>query len=673
MTMFDKKTLLSPTNNLISFFLVDMSTQETAQNYRGIHSEQLRHLIDKLTQYGVQKYIDLPQLAVMGDTSSGKSSLLSALSGIQFPASDRLTTRCPTQLILSCAKAFSGTAHIQRFEGKGESYEESIDTIDEIPNVISDMTQILVDEGQNISDDAIVIEASGPGFPNLTLTDLPGLVRTVGDGENKSMITKIRRLVDRYLEQSRTIILAIVPANVDMHNTEILQAAEEVDPLGDRTISIITKPDLVDQGAEDAVIKLLCNETKARKLGYHAVRCRGQKDLKNGTSIKDGLQQEKDFFRDTHPWKEINSNLLGIEKLQVKLVRLLEQRIRQSMPSIIDEIRKSVKSAQEMVSEMGPVLRDSAAKRNYYLEVVAKIQCWVHSSIAGHYQQSSLFRDEDVRLRALLRKEDLKFNDTILKLKPEELDKKELGRIMEAIASYRGEELPIFPSYNVFTCLAAEQVSQWRESSEKLLRTYQNLTKYVVSKIVHHEATYSLEFAEFISQHILALIDSLYEITEARLEELLEAELRPSTLNHYFMENLTKLRSEKQLAVIRGIPQKFLHGQVILYLTEIENVLKGAGIANATNEQKEAEEIYMALCAYTKVAQKRFIDVVVRTLDYHFLQKLWKTMRESLDPVSDEHLAYFLGEDPLIESQRDALTAKIKSLEAAQKELYLLK
>jgi interferon-induced GTP-binding protein Mx1 len=638
------------------------------QSYNGIHSEQLRHLIDKMTQYGVQKYIDLPQLAVMGDTSSGKSSLLSAISGIQFPASDRLTTRCPTQLILSCADTFSGKARIQRFEGDGETHATTIDAIDGIPDVISDLTQKLVDEGQSISDDAIVIEASGPGFPNLTLTDLPGLVRTVSDGEDKSMITKIRRLVNRYLEQSRTIILAVVPANVDMHNTEILQAAEEADPLGDRTISIITKPDLVDQGAEDAVIKLLCNETKARKLGYHAVRCRGQKDLKVGISIQDGLQQEQDFFRDTSPWNEVDSSLLGIEKLRIKLVRLLEQRSRQSMPSIQDEIRRSVKSAQEKVSNMGPVLHDPAAKRVYYAKVVSEIQSWVRSSIAGHYHQSPLISDEDTRLRAFLRKEDLNFNEAILKLKPGKLDKEELGRIMESIASCRGEELPIFPSYNVFTCLVAEQTSQWRECSEKLLRTYKEHTKKVVSKIVHHQATYSLEFAEYISQHTLELIDSLNETTEARLEELLEAELRPSTLNHYFMDNLIKLRNEKLLGEIRVLAG----GQAHVFMANLENAFKGAGIGDVTNEEKEAEDIHMALCAYTKVAQKRFIDVVVRTLDFHFLQKLWKKLRETLDSVSDEHLAYFLGEDPMIQKQRDDLMAKIKSLEAAQKELYLL-
>jgi len=48
---------------------------------------------------GLGDYIELPQIAVMGDTSSGKSSLLSAIAGyLLFPSNNELTTRCPTRL-----------------------------------------------------------------------------------------------------------------------------------------------------------------------------------------------------------------------------------------------------------------------------------------------------------------------------------------------------------------------------------------------------------------------------------------------------------------------------------------------------------------------------------------------------------------------------------------------
>jgi hypothetical protein len=72
------------------------------------------------------------------------------------------------------------------------------------------------------------------------------------------------------LNQSRTVILAVVPANVDIHNNEILTDAKKVDIDGSRTLAIITKPDMVDKGAEGSVLDLLQNKTKVLKLGYHA-------------------------------------------------------------------------------------------------------------------------------------------------------------------------------------------------------------------------------------------------------------------------------------------------------------------------------------------------------------------------------------------------------------------
>ena len=57
---------------------------------------------------------------------------------------------------------------------------------------------------------------------------MPGLVRAVSDGEDKGIIQQIRNLVNRYLSQSRTVILAVAPANVDMHNTDNLKLLQDL-------------------------------------------------------------------------------------------------------------------------------------------------------------------------------------------------------------------------------------------------------------------------------------------------------------------------------------------------------------------------------------------------------------------------------------------------------------
>jgi hypothetical protein len=57
-----------------------------------------RKFIDNLHENDIGNYIKLPLIAVMGDTSSGKSSVLSAITNIEFPANDKLTTRCPMRV-----------------------------------------------------------------------------------------------------------------------------------------------------------------------------------------------------------------------------------------------------------------------------------------------------------------------------------------------------------------------------------------------------------------------------------------------------------------------------------------------------------------------------------------------------------------------------------------------
>jgi len=387
-----------------------------------LESERCRQLIDKLREFGLDKIIELPQVAIMGDTSSGKSSVLSALSGITFPSSDQLTTRCPTQLVLTRANTFSGNVTLKRYEPVlGEKIVPTpITTLEEIPTQIERLTKQLIAEGQSISDDSIVIKVAGPEFPNLTLIDLPGIVRTVENGEDKSIIPRIRALVKRYLEQSRTIILAVVPANVDIHNTEILQAAEEVDPDGVRTQGIITKLDLIDEGAEGSVLEILLNRKKPLKLGYHAVKCRGQKELNEKVSITEGNNKEKQFFETSEFWSRthVPENLVGIGNLESKLVTLLEELILKELPNVIREIDENLTECKGKLTLLGEPMDSVGLKRSHYCKWTDAYIHLMKSAIEGNYSVSDFFQmssenAQDNRFRAIVREKDELFQKEV--------------------------------------------------------------------------------------------------------------------------------------------------------------------------------------------------------------------------------------------------------------------
>ena len=64
---------------------------------------KLINLIDQLRDCGVQNYIQLPRIASLGTQSSGKSSVLESIVGLDFlPRGDGVVTRRPLELRLNC-------------------------------------------------------------------------------------------------------------------------------------------------------------------------------------------------------------------------------------------------------------------------------------------------------------------------------------------------------------------------------------------------------------------------------------------------------------------------------------------------------------------------------------------------------------------------------------------
>ena len=70
-------------------------------------------------------------------------------------------------------------------------------------------------------------------------------------------MTLMQNMVKSYIKDSRNVILAVIPAPVDIVTLEIPSMAEEADPLGRRTLRILTKPDFDDRGGEAHVMDLV--------------------------------------------------------------------------------------------------------------------------------------------------------------------------------------------------------------------------------------------------------------------------------------------------------------------------------------------------------------------------------------------------------------------------------
>lgn len=194
-------------------------------------------LIDNLRAIGIEKDLDLPQIAVMGDQSSGKSSVLEALSGIPFPRGAGLVTKCATELRMKKSKSgetWSAKVSLAWDQKQQPSDAGIVSSPEEIGDKIEKLTEILLTKrGGDATFEAehsILIEATGPKLPDLTVIDLPGIVRTSVTGQAKTVMSDVDELLGRYLKQQRTVILAVIPANQDIATVDILERASSVDP-----------------------------------------------------------------------------------------------------------------------------------------------------------------------------------------------------------------------------------------------------------------------------------------------------------------------------------------------------------------------------------------------------------------------------------------------------------
>jgi vacuolar protein sorting-associated protein 1 len=155
-------------------------------------------------------------------------------------------------------------------------------------------TDSKVGRNAGISPAPINLRIYSPNVLTLTLVDLPGLTKVPVGDQPKDIEKQIRDMVMKYISKPNAIVLAVTAANQDLANSDGLKLAREVDPEGQRTIGVLTKVDLMDDGTD--VVDILAGRIIPLRLGYVPVVNRGQRDIENRRPISYALEHEKNFF-----------------------------------------------------------------------------------------------------------------------------------------------------------------------------------------------------------------------------------------------------------------------------------------------------------------------------------------------------------------------------------------
>lgn len=211
-------------------------------------------------------------------------------------------------------------------------------------------TARIAGSNKGINRQPINLKIFSPHVLNLTLVDLPGLTK-VPIGDQPSDIEKqTRTLILEYIAKPNSIILAVSPANVDLVNSEALKLARQVDPMGRRTIGVLSKLDLMDHGTN--AMDILSGRVYPLKLGFIGVVNRSQQDIQSGKELAEALRAESDFFRH-HPAYRNMANRCGTQFLAKTLNTTLMTHIRDRLPDIKARLNTLMGQTQQELASYG--------------------------------------------------------------------------------------------------------------------------------------------------------------------------------------------------------------------------------------------------------------------------------------------------------------------------------
>ncbi|XP_063546025.1 dynamin isoform X10 [Cydia strobilella] len=485
--------------------------------------EQLIPIVNKLqdafTQLGVHMQLDLPQIAVVGGQSAGKSSVLENFVGRDFlPRGSGIVTRRPLILQL-----IHGNAEYAEFlHCKGKKFVD----FNEVRGEIEAETDRITGSNKGISPVPINLRVYSPNVLNLTLIDLPGLTKVPIGDQPVDIEAQIKGMIFQFIRRESCLILAVTPANTDLANSDALKLAKEVDPQGLRTIGVITKLDLMDEGTDARDV--LENKLLPLRRGYIGVVNRSQKDIDGRKDIAAALAAERKFFL-SHPSYRHLADRLGTPYLQRVLNQQLTNHIRDTLPGLRDKLQKQLLTLEKDVDQYKHFRPDDPSiKTKAMLQMIQQLQTDFERTIegSGSAQINTNELSGGAKINRLFHE---RFPFEIVKM---EFDEKELRReIAFAIRNIHGIRVGLFTPDMAFEAIVKKQIGRLKEPSLKCVDLVVQELSNVVRICTERMSRYP-RLREETERIIMSHVRSRENQCKDQLVLLIDCELAYMNTNH---------------------------------------------------------------------------------------------------------------------------------------------
>lgn len=585
--------------------------------------------------------IDLPKLVVVGTQSSGKSSLLNSLMGMDvLPVGKSMTTRTPLHLDLIQttldARIEFGTYDQMQWNVSKKiliTYPQlTTEQRDAVKHEIELQTTLKAGNELNISHEPIFMKIYASGIPNLSFIDLPGLtsIAMTDRGQPKDIKDQIIRLVSDTIQSKQTIILAIMAARPDIEADMAMEIVKQADPKGERTIGILTKLDLMNEDADiSAYLENRLSVDLTLKYGYYGIKNRSNP----AQSIQDALVAEKSYFQ-SHPIyrQDKYKSRLGITTVASHVSTILIHAIKCCLPHVLSHITKQLDKTNDELIQLGTSIPPEKEVR--YMTLNGLVSHYVKTFTQAIESRGSVYQTG-----RLIKDRFMAFRQTIQSMNPfKEWKDQEL---LDRLKGYDGLHMsfPYVPLEIIETCL-----------KDRTLRPLMKL----------------LDPSQLCLQDCMDLLQQLlYDIMEQpmikKYPNLIKS-LRTVIINDIFVPCY-------QTALLRV--KDVLHSEEAYIWTDQEAFHKAmrsefSTIIKATGEY-DIGKLKQVLYEYYKTVVNTVSDTVPKHIVYHLIQSVTTQVNGVLfEKIVGGDVNVLLEEFPEIEQRR-------KELEHTKKELCEIK
>ncbi|AAB71953.1 similar to 'Mx' GTP-binding proteins [Arabidopsis thaliana] len=587
------------------------------------HIRPLLDTVDKLRNLNVmQEGIQLPTIVVVGDQSSGKSSVLESLAGISLPRGQGICTRVPLVMRLQRSRSPEPEIWLE--------YGDKIVPTDEehIAQTICAATDVIAGSGKGVSDTPLTLHVKKAGVPDITMVDLPGITRVPVNGQPENIYEQISRMVMKYIEPQESIILNVLSATVDFTTCESIRMSKQVDKTGERTLAVVTKADMAPEG----LLQKVTADDVSIGLGYVCVRNRIGEE-----TYEEARMQEELLFR-THPMLSmINDEIVGIPVLAQKLTQIQGMMISRCLPEIERKINVKMEISVLEFNKLPIVMASTGEALMSLMDIIGSAKESL-LRILVHGDFSEYPNDQKMHCTARLAEMLNRFSDN-LQAQPQAVTEEFLMDEIKVLEERKCIGLPNFIPRSSFLAILSQHVDGIQDKPVEFIKEIWDYIEVVLSSVI---TTYSDNFPQIQSS-----------IKRA---------------GHYMTSWTQKTTSQQNFI------NSVLHDE-----NKPENfALPGFGDVKISHLRKyhahllqQAFDMKMRITSYWTIVLRRVVDNLALYLQFSVknlvnsqFQK--EIVAEMVDPRAGGGIDRMLEESPSVASKREKLKNSLKLLKESK-------